>query len=71
MKDKKMNKRTAEIIMICKGHHDYGENLNHKQAIAAFLSDHCLCPIEHYADGTIVNRVIWDAALDYIDSLTH
>ena len=64
-----MEKRTAEIIMICKGNHDYGEHLSHKQAIAAFLSDHCLCPIEYYADGSIVNSVIWSAALDYLDSI--
>lgn len=64
-----MEKRTAEIIMICKGKHDYGEHLSHKQAIAAYLSDHCACPMEYYADGTIVNSVIWNAALDYIDSI--
>ena len=64
-----MDKRTSEIIMICKGNHDYGENLNHKEAIAAYLSDRCMCPIEEYADGRIVNDVIWDAALDYIDSM--
>ena len=64
-----MEKRTAEIIMICKGQHDYGKDLGYKEAITAYLSDHCGCPIEYYADGTIVNRVILDAALDYIDSI--
>ena len=64
-----MEKRTAEIIMICKGRHNYGEDLGHKQAIAAYLSDQCACPIEEYADGRIVNEVIWVAALDYLDSI--
>ena len=64
-----MEKRTAEIIMVCKGRHDFGEYLSHKEAIAAYLSDRCACPIEEYADGNIVNQVIWEAALDYIDSI--
>ncbi len=64
-----MNKRTAEIIMICKGQHEYGQGLGYKQAIAAFLSDHCNCPPEFYNDGVIVNRAILDAALDYLDNI--
>lgn len=62
-----MEKRTAEIIMICKGHHEYGKDLNYKQAIAAFLSDQCLCPIEYYTDD-VINQIIWNAAIDYINS---
>lgn len=64
-----MDKRTAEIIMICKGNHDFGDFLNHKQAIAAYLSDRCLIPIEYYEDGRFVNEAIWNAALDYLDSI--
>lgn len=63
-----MENRTAEIIMICKGHHDYGKNMSHKQAIAAYLSDDCFCPIEFISDRD-VNDVIWVAALDYVDGL--
>lgn len=63
-----MDKRTAEIIMICKGRHDFGEELTHKQAIAAYMSDACGCPIEEYTNN-ILNDIIYQAALDYIDGL--
>ena len=62
-----MEKRTAEIIMICKGNHDYGEDLSYKQAISAFLSDHCLCPIDYYTEA-MINNIILQAAFDYVDS---
>ena len=62
-----MEKRTAEIIMICKGQHDYGEDLGHKEAIAAYLSDQCGCPIEYYTED-VINNVIWDTAIDYTNS---
>ena len=61
-----MLQQTAEIIMICKGRHDYGDNLTHKQAIAAYLSDQCFCSIEYISDNDI-NDVIWQAAIDYIN----
>lgn len=64
-----MEKRTAEIIMVCKGNHDLGDFPNVKQAIAAYMSDRCWCPIETYTDQEI-NGIIWTAALDYIDSMT-
>ena len=54
--------------MICKGRHNFGEGLTQKQAIAAYLSDRTMCPIDYYDDKTI-NEVIHVAALDYIDHL--
>ena len=63
-----MDKRTSEIIMICKGNHDYGENLNHKEAIAAYMSDVCLVPLDFYSKDYNINRVIYSAALDFIDN---
>ena len=63
-----MEKRTAEIIMICKGNHNYGEELSFKEAIIAYMSDRCCCPIEHYND-TIINKIIWTAAMDYLDNI--
>lgn len=63
-----MEKRTAEIIMVCKGHHDFGKELTHKQAIAAYIADSCCCPVEFYTDD-ILNDIIYQAALDYIDGL--
>lgn len=62
-----MEKRTAEIIMVCKGQHDFGKFSSLKQAVAAYMSDRCLCPLDTYTDN-VINGIIWDAALDYIDS---
>ena len=62
-----MTDRTAEIIMICKKKHEFGDELNDKQAIAAYLSDQCLCDIKSYQQE--VNDVIWAAALDYMDTI--
>lgn len=61
-----MEKRTAEIIMICKGRHDFGKDLTHKQAIAAYLSDRCGSPVEEYTEE-IVDYEIYQAVLDYLD----
>lgn len=63
-----MDQRTAAIIMICKGKHDFGEELTHKQAIAAYLSDQCMCPFDYYKSDVIEN-VIKNALKDYIDSI--
>ena len=63
-----MELRTAEIIMICKGNHLLGDNLSFKEAIAAYMADRCDCPIEDY-NNKIINKTIWNAALDYIDNI--
>lgn len=63
-----MEKRTAEIIMVCKGQHDFGEFDTLKQAVAAYMSNRCLTPVERYTDA-MLNEIIWTAALDYIDGM--
>lgn len=63
-----MKKRTAEIIMVCKRQHNFGDFPSLKRAIAAYLSDRCGCPIEHYTDE-LINSAIWAAAMDYIDGM--
>lgn len=63
-----MEKRTAEIIMVCKGQHDFGKSLSCKQAIAAYMADRCCTPLNVYTDK-VINKVIWKAALDYLDSM--
>lgn len=63
-----MKKRTAEIIMVCKGQHDFGEFDTFKQAVAAYMSDRCLTPVERYTDA-MLNEIIWTTALDYIDGM--
>ena len=63
-----MEKRTAEIIMVCKGQHDFGEFSTLKQAVIAYMSDRCIYPAELYTDEQI-NGIIWTAALDYIDGM--
>lgn len=62
-----MDKTTAEIIMVCKGKHDLGEFDALKQSIAHYMADRCAYPVELYTEA-MINQIIWDAALDYIDS---
>lgn len=62
-----MEKRTAEIIMVCKGQHDFGKFPSLKQAVTAYMSDRCGCPAETYNDGTL-RLIIYDAFMDYISS---
>ena len=61
-----MEKRTAEIIMVCKGRHNFGETTSHKQAVAMYMSNRCACPLEEYVDA-VLDPIIFEAALDYID----
>ena len=62
-----MEKRTAEIIMICKGRHTFGDDLCAKDAIKAYISDRCAIKLEHLQDRDI-NDIIWIAALDFMNS---
>ena len=62
-----MEKRTAEIIMVCKGQHDFGEFPTLKQAVIAYMSDRCLCPEETYTDCDL-RAIIYDAFMDYLSS---
>lgn len=63
-----MDKRTAEIIMVCKGQHDFGEFDTFKQAVAAYMSDRCGTPVSQYTDH-LLNDIIWSAAMDYMDGM--
>ena len=62
-----MEKRTAEIIMICKGRHKFGDDLCAKAAIKAYICDRCAIAPEH-SQIRDVNDIIWTAALDYMNS---
>ncbi len=63
-----MRQRTAEIIAICKGRHEFGENLSPKEAIAAYMSDDTGCPTELY-DDVMLESIIADALFDFIDDM--
>lgn len=63
-----MQQRTAEIIMVCKGQHDFGRFATFKDAIAAYMSDRCACPITAYTDD-IINDIILAAAMDLVDQM--
>ena len=62
-----MEKRTAEIIMVCKGQHDFGKFPTLKQAVIAYMSDRCCCPVEEYTDKNL-RGIIYDAFMDYMFS---
>lgn len=62
-----MEKRTANIIMVCKGHHNFGENLTLKQAVAHYMSKTCDCPIEVYTDQ-VLRGIVYEAFADYMSS---
>lgn len=63
-----MDKRTAEIIMVCKGQHDFGKFDTLKQAVAAYMSDRCWYPVELYTDE-MINDIIWSAAMNLLDHM--
>lgn len=65
-----MEKRTANIIQVCKGHHNFGDNLTLKQAVAHYMSKICDCPIEVYTDK-ILRGIVYEAFMDYMASCTH
>ena len=62
-----MKKRTAEIIMVCKGQHDFGKFSTLKQAVIAYMSDRCICPVEAYTDENL-RDIIYEAFMDYLSS---
>ena len=65
-----MERRTAEIIMVCKGQHDFGEFSTLKQAVIAYLSDRSGCPAEFYTDNAL-RSFIYDVFMDYISSCSN
>ena len=64
-----MEKRTANIIMVCKGHHNFGKDLTLKQAVAHYMSKTCACPIEAYDERTL-RSIVWEAFMDFMSTCT-
>lgn len=58
-----MDKRTAEIIMVIKGNHNYPVD-NRYEAVKYYMADKCECPLEAYTDYEMF-RIIGEAARDY------
>lgn len=64
-----MEKRTCNIIMVCKGHHNFGEGLTLKQAVAHYMSKTCGCPVETYNDRILLS-IVWEAFMDFMSTCT-
>lgn len=64
-----LDKRVAEIIMVCKGQHDFGAFPTLKSAVVAYIADRCNSPAERITYNS-VNKVIWNAALALLDSMS-
>lgn len=63
-----MDKRTAEIIMLCKGNHKYPGNYSSLcDLLAAYMSDTCLCDKSVYTES-VLQGIILTAFKDYLDS---
>ena len=58
-----MDKRTAEIIMVIKGNHNY-PTTNRYEAVKQYMADKCECPLEAYTDYEMF-RIIGETARDY------
>ena len=65
-----MEKRTSEIIMTLKGHHEFGERDTHKQLLAAYMSDRCDYPEKQYTDDMLFG-IVKEAVKDYMSGLTN
>ncbi len=61
-----MERRTEEIIAVCKGRHAFGDIRNLRDSIAAYMSDRCAYPAEDYTDG-MLEGIIFEALCDFID----
>ena len=62
-----MEQRTCNIIMCCKGHCQLeGAGETPMEAIAAYMSNECLCPKEEYK-GALMESILREALFDYID----
>lgn len=64
-----MEKRTANIIKVCKGHHNFGKDLTLKQAVAHYMSKVCGCPVEVYTDH-VLRGIVWEAFMDFMSTCT-
>ena len=65
-----MDKRTFNIIMVCKGNHNFGKDLSLKQAVAHYMSKTCACPAETYTD-LCLRGIIWEAFMDFMSTCTN
>lgn len=54
--------RTVNIILLAKR---FGEPKNVKKAIAQYMSEECLCPIERYTDN-IIFGIVRNATYDFL-----
>ena len=61
-----MEKRTEEIIAVCKGRHNFGDGMTFAQSVAAYMSDRCACPIDVYTENVLLG-ILFEAVYDYID----
>lgn len=64
-----MDKRTSNIIMVCKGHHNFGDDLTLKQVVAHYMSKTCDCPVETYTDR-VLRSIVWEAFMDFMNTCT-
>ena len=64
-----MDKRTANIIWVCKGHHSY-DCKTLKEAVAYYMSEECGCPIEVYTDRILLS-IVWEAFMDFMTVCTN
>ena len=63
-----MEQRTCNIIMCCKGHCQLeGTGDTPMEAIAAYMSDECMCPRADY-NGALMESILREALFDYIVS---
>lgn len=61
-----MEQRTCNIIMCCKGHCQLeGAGDTPMGAIAAYMSNECICPKEDYK-GALMESILREALFDYI-----
>ena len=61
-----MERRTEEIIAVCKGRHAFGDIKSFRDAIAAYMSDRCDYPAEDYTNE-MLEGIIFEALCDYVD----
>ena len=64
-----MDQRTCNIIMCCKGHCmlPKGKDKGHLEAVAAYMSEECDCPIGEYTDA-VLEQIMKTALYDYLNS---
>lgn len=61
-----MEKRTLEIIAVCKGNTRYDSDIGLVDAVKNYMSDTCICDKEYYTDSQMEN-IMTEALYDFID----